>query len=78
MIDRVQGKFAVGVARLTKPAGFGVLAAFLMAMSPTASLAQAAAPLTPSASAALDVRRPKSLQMAASRRKRRRTLGNRS
>jgi hypothetical protein len=52
--DRVQGEFAVGVARLTKPAGFGVLAAFLMAMSPTALLAQAAAPLAPSMAVALD------------------------
>ena len=33
------------MARLTKPAGFGVLAAFLVAMSSTALLVQTAAPL---------------------------------
>jgi hypothetical protein len=54
MIDRTRGKFAVGAACLTKPVCFGVLAAFLMAMDPTASFAQAAAPLA-SASAVLDV-----------------------
>jgi hypothetical protein len=49
------GKFALGVARLTKLVGFGVLAAALVAISPTASLAQSGAQVAPPASAALDV-----------------------
>jgi hypothetical protein len=53
--DRLQGKVAVGVARSSKQTSVGILAAFLMAMSPAASLAQAAAPLAASETASLDV-----------------------
>ena len=43
MTRRTPGKFTVSVARVTKLAGFSVLAASLMAMSATGSLAQSAA-----------------------------------
>jgi hypothetical protein len=42
MTHRTPGKFTVSVARVTKLAGFSVLAASLMAMSATGSLAQSA------------------------------------
>jgi hypothetical protein len=54
MSARILGKFTVSVARLTKLAGVGVFVVALAAISPSASVAQSAAPTAPPSSS-LDV-----------------------
>lgn len=54
MSARILGKLTVSVARLTKLAGVGVFVVALAAISPSASVAQSAAP-TESPSSSLDV-----------------------